>query len=99
MAAQGDIRAVRLPKRDTLVSVCHTCSGDGSALRSALKKEFKRRGCGKTVRVVKSSCLDICPKRAVAVAVAHDRALGNGVRYFSVANGADPELVASTLRP
>lgn len=99
MPARSDVTAVRPPKRDTLVSVCRKCSGDGPALKAALKREFDRRGYGKTVRVVKSSCLDICPKRAVAVAVADDRKREGGVRYFTVASDADPALVASTLRP
>jgi hypothetical protein len=99
VAPLGAVRSVRPPKRDTLVSVCRKCAGDASALQAALKKEYRRRGFGKRVRVVKSSCLDICPKRAVAVAVADDRRPERGIRYFTVADGAGPALVATALRP
>jgi hypothetical protein len=51
-----------------LVSVCAKCDGDGKSLARALKSELKRQGV-RGVRVTRSTCLDVCPKRAVAVAV------------------------------
>ena len=50
----------------SLVAVCGECHGGkrfGKALRGALKKSPIQG-----VRVVRSSCLDVCPKRGVTVA-------------------------------
>ena len=99
MARGAAVLAARPPKRDTLVSVCAKCSGDGPALRAALKREYKRTGLAKHVRVVKTSCLGLCPKRAVAVAVAGDQVASAGIRYFVVAHDANPAFVAARLRP
>ncbi len=73
--------------RDALVSVCAKCDADGKTLRRAIKAELKARGISKRTRVVGTSCLDLCPKDAVAVAVA-DRRAEPGVRYYAVA-GSD----------
>lgn len=57
----------------TVVLVCRECAkrtgpeNHPSALRKWLRKDL-RGGRGK-VRVVESSCLDVCPKRGVTVAV------------------------------
>jgi hypothetical protein len=55
------------PPHEGLLLLCRKCgkkTGGLGALRKALK-----RGLGKRVRVVKSSCLDVCPKgRICAVA-------------------------------
>lgn len=69
--------------RDVLVSVCSKCDGDGKALRSSMKRELKARGRGTSVRVVASSCLDLCPKRAVGIAIV-DRRGEAGARYFAI---------------
>ncbi len=75
-----------------LVAVCAKCDGDTKAVRAALKSSCKRAG--KRVRVVKVSCLDICPKRAVAVAVARD-GTAPGTAYFVVRDEADSASVAT----
>lgn len=69
--------------RDALVSVCRACDGDGKALRRALEAELKERGLQKRVRVVSSSCLDVCPKRAIAIAIS-DRRNVPGTQYVAV---------------
>jgi hypothetical protein len=68
------------PWSDAVVLVCSKCfqrRGDqNEALRSAeevkgyLKSEFKNRVGKERVRVVISSCLDICPDDRLAIAVA-----------------------------
>lgn len=71
--------------RDALVSVCTKCDGDGKALRRALKVALEERGVKKGTRVVGTSCLDVCPKRAIAVAIS-DRRGEPGTRYYAVAD-------------
>ena len=61
-------------RRAPPVLVCKKCLGrvaDGKQLRKALKSELKDRSAAqhfKPPRVVLTSCLGICPKRAVVVA-------------------------------
>ena len=69
--------------RGGLVLVCKKCSKDrfveelpGTAalgkaigLRSWLKRRLKGGHHAKRIRVVSSGCLDVCPKRAVTVAI------------------------------
>ena len=59
------MKTVRL-KRE-VIFVCSKClkrHGDGKAIRRALKAQAKDRN----ARLVRSSCLGICPKKAVVVA-------------------------------
>lgn len=68
------------PWSDALVMVCSKCfkrrGGSGGELKSEddlkgyLKSEFKHGGYKGKVRVVVSTCLDICPDDKLAVAVA-----------------------------
>jgi predicted metal-binding protein len=57
------------------VLVCGECAkrtgpaNQPTVLRKWLRKELARRGLKRSVRVVESSCLDVCPKRGVTVAV------------------------------
>ena len=81
MANISPVVTARL-RRPAPVLVCKKCLGrvaDGTALRKALKSELKRRGSAdgtKPPRVVLTSCLGICPKRAVVVASAATMARG-----------------------
>lgn len=67
-------RPVRRPWRSSLVLVCRECDGvrgfGPKQVRKALKTGAKTSLPPKAVRVATVSCLDVCPKRAVAVAVA-----------------------------
>jgi hypothetical protein len=54
----------------TLVAVCSECEG-GKRLAKAMRAELKQNKT-RDVRVVRSSCLDVCPKRGVTVATMHD---------------------------
>lgn len=83
MTMPKSIVPVTFRSRDVLLSVCAKCDGDGRALRRAIKRELKARGRGKSVRVVASTCLDICPKRAVGIAIV-DRRADAGGRYFAI---------------
>ncbi len=91
------VRAVRPAKLRALVAVCAKCDGDPKALRRRLKREFKDRGAKGSVRVVASSCLDLCPKRSVAIAVSDDRGAVAGARYYVVAADADASEVVSRI--
>lgn len=55
-----------------LVLVCRTCAKrqgfKKNAVRRLLTRELKRRGLGRTTRVVEGGCLGPCPKRLMAVA-------------------------------
>ena len=80
MANTSSVVTARL-RRAAPVFVCKKCLGrvpDGKALRKALKSELKRRGsaAGTKPRVMLTSCLGICPKRAVVVASAATMARG-----------------------
>jgi hypothetical protein len=55
-------------KWSSLVAVCRECS-NGKRLSKALKRSLKDAGV-RDVRVLSSSCLDVCPKRGVTVATA-----------------------------
>jgi hypothetical protein len=64
--------APRTPVRtkwNTLVAVCRECAG-GKRLAKSLRGSFKKSG-QREVRVIASSCLDVCPKRGVTVATTH----------------------------
>ena len=72
-AADGP-RPVRRPWRSSLVMVCRECDGvrgfGPKQVRKALKARARDELPHKAVRIVTVSCLDVCPKRAVTVAVA-----------------------------
>ena len=95
------------PRCAAPVLVCKKCLGrisDGSELRRALKSEVKQRSAAqgtKRPRVVLTSCLGICPKRAVVVASADTLQRGE---YLLLANSdaagpAAAVLMPTTLRP
>jgi predicted metal-binding protein len=71
-AADGS-RTVRRPWRSSLVLVCRECDGargfGPKQVRKALTADAKAHLPAKAVRVATVSCLDVCPKRAVTVAV------------------------------
>jgi len=67
------IRAVR-PSWDTgLVIICRKCEGYTRSLRGEIKDAVAAAGLGKRVRVIKSSCLDLCPKRATTLVTVTSR--------------------------
>ncbi|HEU5152408.1 MAG TPA: hypothetical protein VFU19_18105 [Iamia sp.] len=67
-------RPVRRPWRSSLVLVCRECDGargfGPKRVRKALKARTRAGLPRKAARVATVSCLDVCPKRAVTVAVA-----------------------------
>ncbi len=76
--------------------VCTKCSrkiiGDESLadhFKKSLKHSFKEAGFGKTVRTVTSSCLDICPKDRVAIAVLRRNAGAKAVTVEEKISEAD----------
>ena len=88
-------------RRPPPILICKKCQGrlaDGKAIGKSLKSELKRRSAsqgGKRPRVVTTSCLGICPKRAVVVASAATLQQG---RYLLLADAAAaPEAVASLV--
>ena len=90
------------PRRPQPILVCKKCLGridDGKALRRGLKSEAKRlaqeRG-EKPARVVLTSCLGICPKRAVVVASAATLQQG---QYLLLADGDSAVNAAPILMP
>lgn len=72
----SDVESADIPWSEAVVMVCTKCSrkivGDerlAEEMKKTLKSSFKENGYGKSVRSVTSSCLDICPKDRVAIAV------------------------------
>lgn len=90
-------RTARAPFREVVV-VCAKCSrkAGGEPLRKTLKRALKSGAWGRKVRVVETSCLDLCPKRRVAVATGAQLAAG---RLMVVAPGAPAETVLDALLP
>jgi hypothetical protein len=76
--------------------VCRECEGvRGFApkqVRKALKTRTKADLPPKAVRVVTVSCLDVCPKRAVTVAVA-----GVGETAVTISGPAGIDRIVATL--
>jgi hypothetical protein len=72
--------------------VCRECAGEPKPLRKALKQVLKERG-RRDVRVVASSCLDVCPKRATTVAAGG----AGGTRVLVAKPGARAEDVVDAL--
>lgn len=64
-------------KWSTLVAVCRECS-DGKAVAKALKQAYKLEG-RRDVRVVRTSCLDVCPKRGATVSTTTARGVATVV--------------------
>lgn len=64
--------SVRATWRDGVVLVCRECDGakglDPEQARQALKHEAKAALGRRSVVVVETSCLDVCPKKGVTVA-------------------------------
>ena len=60
-----------------LIAVCSECDG-GKRLAKAMRANLKHSGT-RDVRVVRSSCMDVCPKRGVTVTT-----LRNGVLETAV---------------
>ncbi len=88
------------PRRADPVFVCRKCLkrvGDGPALKRALKSELKERSAVQGVkrpRVIMTSCMDICPKRAVVTASATTLARGE---YLLLDDGSGAAEAATRL--
>lgn len=72
----GNIQQEQVPWSQAVVMVCTKCSkkivGDerlAEELKKELKGDFKDLR-GKAIRVVTASCLDVCPKNRLTVAIA-----------------------------
>ncbi len=86
-----------------VVLVCAKCAakaGRGrkgkTELRAEIKQALKRRGLGKSVRVLETGCMDLCPEGGQTVATG--RQLGQG-RLCVVGAQTDGEAVADLLFP
>lgn len=68
----SSLRIVR-PPWSSIVFVCSKCTKrqDRGSFRRDLKRALKEHG-NKNVRVVASTCLDVCPRHAITLAIAHD---------------------------
>ena len=96
----ASIAAVSTPWQD-LILVCGKCSkklgggfgvdGDESLAR-ALKHALRRAGRRRTVRVIETKCLGLCPKGAVTVLPG-----GQHGAMLAVARGTDPALVLARM--
>ncbi len=76
------MKRVKRTSWQSLILVCRKCGKDADVdLRSELRDEVRSQGMKDQVRVVATSCLDICPKGQVAVAVARP---GQPLRTFIV---------------
>lgn len=76
-----------------MLIVCRACESDPKSLRRQLRDAARARAGKRAIRVVASSCLDLCPNDAVAVACA----AGGTTRYAIVPPGTDPAGVLELL--
>jgi predicted metal-binding protein len=102
MSKTSDITTIR-PRRPEPIFVCRKCLkriDDGPALKRALKSELKQRSAARGIkrpRVIVTSCMDICPKRAVVAASAATLARGE---YLLLGNdGGTAEAAALLMQP
>jgi predicted metal-binding protein len=101
MADKSSIVTARL-RRPPPILVCKKCLGrvaDGKAIPKSLKSELKRGSAahgGKRPRVITTSCLGICPKRAVVVASAATLQQG---RYLLLADSKAAAEAIALLMP
>jgi predicted metal-binding protein len=102
MSKTPDITTIR-PRRAEPIFVCRKCLkriDDGPALKRALKSELKQRSAARGIkrpRMVMTSCMDICPKRAVVAASATTLARGE---YLLLGDDeAATEAAALLMRP
>jgi len=84
-----------------VVLVCAKCAAKldrgrkgKTELRGEIRHALKRRGLGKTVRVIETSCLDLCPKDGQTVATGRQVAAG---RLSAFGANADGEAVVKVL--
>lgn len=86
------------------VFVCKKCmkkqrdgvDGEGTALRKWLRRALKRAGLGKSVRVVETSCLDLCPKQGITLFRGRDLA-DSSMPLRVLRNGDDPQILLDWL--
>jgi predicted metal-binding protein len=97
-----DVEPAEIPWSEAVVMVCTKCSrkivGDESladSFKKTLKSSFKENGFGKSVRTVTSSCLDICPKERVAIAVLRRNA---GTRAITVSPKIDERTLFEEVK-
>jgi predicted metal-binding protein len=102
MSKTSEITTIR-PRRAEPVFVCRKCLkrvSDGPALKRALKSELKQRSVARGIkrpRVIMTSCMDICPKRAVVAASGATLARGE---YLLLGDGGGAaEAAALLMRP
>lgn len=101
MAATSSLLTIR-PRRSPPILVCKKCLGridEGKQLPKNLKSEVKRRSATQGVkrpRVVLTTCLGICPKRAVVVASAETLSQGE---YLLLGNGDAAADAIAILMP
>ncbi len=97
-----DIELIATQWKQVIV-VCRKCSKkmhggfgpDGKhGLPDVLKAELRRTGRRRTVRIVESKCLGLCPKKAVAIIPAQDPGA-----MLRVPMGTDPAAVLAKLPP
>jgi hypothetical protein len=66
-------RRVRNPWRQAVILVCRECDGSPGVrpkhVRTSLKAAVEATVGKRAVRVLSAGCLDVCPKRAVTVAL------------------------------
>lgn len=89
--------AARTPVRTkwaTLVAVCRECD-DAKRLAKALRGSFKATQ-QRDVRVVLTSCLDVCPKRGVTVATTR---AGGGVSVAVIDATLEGEAARAAVAP
>jgi hypothetical protein len=78
---------------ETTVFVCGSCSGNGKRMAKALRKEGRQRLGRRSLRVVRTGCLGLCPKHSVTLVVVR-----NGTSEpLATSPGADPVEVADAL--
>ena len=101
------IEATEIPWNQGVIMICSKCSrkleGRDSKFKDTadyfkgeLKSLARARGHGKNMRVITTSCLDICPDERVAIALIGTQAKEN-IKAITVTQDAEPEKIFDAL--
>ncbi len=84
------------PVSQALILICEKCGkkvatdfehNPSRDLQAALKEEIKARGDKGVIRAVVTSCMDICPKDEIAIAISRSQQAGGQDRFYTIQGG------------
>jgi predicted metal-binding protein len=104
--SETNLEAVEVPWSSLLISICLKCGkkfdlpqeeNPSEVLRQNVKTLINERGLKKEVRVVTSSCLNVCPKERLTVVASYDHKEPTFKAYTVPPSINEKELLDSLL--